>query len=73
MSTEQIVAEACEQARIGVRTLQSRERTPDTVRRREVVAWILQHGHRLTQREIAHHLCRTPRQVKRMLRKLRAR
>lgn len=59
--------DACDQARIGIRTLESRERSADIARRRAVVAWILRRkGWKL--REIAPAMKRTIRQVKRMVR-----
>lgn len=71
MLTDQAIDDACTQAGIGRRTLESRQRDPDTVRRREVVAWILYGAHHWTQREIGLALRRTPRQIKNLLRNQR--
>ena len=68
MLTDQAIDDACAQAGIGRRTLESRQRDPDTVRRREIVAWLLANAHRWTQREIGLALHRSLPQVKRLLR-----
>jgi hypothetical protein len=68
MLTDQAIDDACAQAGIGRRTLESRQRDPDTVRRREIVAWLLAGAHGWTQREIGLALHRTPRQIKNLLR-----
>jgi hypothetical protein len=65
---EKQLAEACRLARIGVRTVQSRERTADTARRRAVVAWILWTSADWKQHEIAARLGTTVRAVKKMVR-----
>ena len=52
MLTDQAIDDACAQAGIGRRTLESRQRDPDTVRRREIVAWLLHGAHGWTQKEI---------------------
>lgn len=71
MLTDQAIDDACAQAGIGRRTLESRQRDPDTVRRREIVGWLLYHAHGWTQKEIGLALHRTPRQVKNLLRNQR--
>lgn len=68
---ERTLAEIAAQAGVGVRALQSRERTADLARRRSVVAWALADHLGWTQTRIARALSRTPRQIKRMLRKER--
>jgi hypothetical protein len=63
------MAQACWDVGAGVLTIQGRGRTPDTVRRRAVVAWLLHKGGGgWTQKKIAVHLCRTQRQIKNLLR-----
>lgn len=68
---EATLAGVCELVGVGVRTVQSRERTADTARRRAVVAWVLCDRLRWTQTRAAEALGRTPRQVKAMLRRQR--
>lgn len=63
-----IIETTCRLVGIGVRTLQSRERTADTARRRAVVAWILCDRLGWPQAKAAVALGRTTRQVKRLLR-----
>ena len=60
------LAECCQEAGIGVRSVTSRQRDPDTVRRRAVVAWLLRRRG-WTQLDIATALERTERQVRRLL------
>jgi hypothetical protein len=66
---EAVLQDACTLANIGVRTVQGRSRTVDTVRRRAVVAWILKRSGWKQQR-IARALHRTTRQIKRLLRNM---
>ena len=66
---ERQLAEACRLARVGMRTIQSRERSADTARRRAVVAWILWTAADWRQAEIAQRLGVTKRQVIRMVHK----
>lgn len=63
-----IIETTCMLVGIGVRTLQSRERTADTARRRAIVAWILCDRLGWPQAKAAVALGRTTRQVKRLLR-----
>jgi len=56
---------------VGVRALQSRERTADLALRRAVVAWVLHDRLRWPQARVARALQRTTRQIKKMLRKQR--
>lgn len=56
------LSEVCQLCGIGVRTLQSRERTADTVRRRAVVVDLLR-GRGWREKIIAEALRRTARQV----------
>jgi hypothetical protein len=71
MLTDQAIDDACAQAGIGRRTLESRQRNPDTVRRREVVAWLLHGAYGWTQKEVSIALKRTLRQTQSMLRNQR--
>lgn len=66
---ERQLSEACRLARVGVRTVQSRDRNADTARRRAVVAWILWRAADWRQREIAIRLGVTERQVRTMVHK----
>lgn len=68
----EVVEGACKLVGVGLRTLQSRERTADTARRRAVVAWILCDRLQWPQDKAAAALRRTTRQVKRLLRAQRA-
>lgn len=68
---ERVLEEVCKLAGIGVRTLQSRERTADTARRRAVVVWILCDRVNWPQAKAARATGRTVRQIKRLLRKER--
>lgn len=68
---EAVLQEACALAGIGVRTLQSSDRTEDAARRRAVVAWILCDRAGWSQRQTARALGRTVRAVKKLLRKTR--
>jgi hypothetical protein len=68
---EETLRGVCEAVGIGVRELQSRSRTADTVKRREVVAWILVDRLDWSQVKAARALGRTFRQVGRMLRNQR--
>lgn len=52
----------------GVRDLQGRQRTADLAKRRAVIALVLHARLGWTQRRIARALCRTTRQIKRMVR-----
>lgn len=63
---EQLLMRTCDLVGIGLRSLQSRERFADTVRRRAIVAWLLR-GYGWKQAQIAKALHRTVRQVKRLL------
>lgn len=65
------LAAACELARVGARTVQSRDRTADTARRRAVVAWVLADTLHWSQRQIARELGISVRGVEEMLRKMR--
>lgn len=56
---------------VGVRALQSRERTADLALRRAVVAWVLHDRLGWPQARVACALQRTTRQIKKMLRKQR--
>lgn len=53
---------------VGVRALQSRERTADLALRRAVVAWVLHDRLHWPQARVARALQRTTRQVQKMLR-----
>lgn len=66
---EAVLNDVCRLAGIGLRTLQSRERTADTARRRAVVARLLKRAG-WTQCRTAEALHRTPRQIKNLLRKM---
>lgn len=66
---EAVLNGLCGLVGIGLRTLQSRERTADTARRRAIVADQLHRVHGWRQKQIAAALGRTPRQIKRLLRK----
>jgi hypothetical protein len=68
MLTDQAIDDACAQAGIGRRTLESRQRDPDTVRRREIVAWLLHYAHGWTQKEVSLAIKRTLRQTQSLLR-----
>ena len=65
---ETTLGAVCEMVGIGVRTVQSRERTAETARKRAVVAWVLCDRLRWKQAKTAGALGRTVRQVKAMLR-----
>jgi len=58
-------------AGVGVRALQSRERTAELARRRAVVAWVLHERLGWPQARVARALQRTIRQIKKMIRKER--
>jgi|GEM_PF-5528400 len=66
-----IVAEVAQRLGVGVRDLQSRNRSADLARRRAVLAWVLHDRLRWTQRRIGAALARTTRQIKRMVRNQR--
>ncbi len=68
---EATLAGVCEVVGIGVKTLQSRERTRDTAKRRAVVAWVLHDRLQWRQADTAAALCCTVRAVKKMLRQER--
>lgn len=55
----------------GVRDLQGRQRTADLAKRRAVIALVLHDRLGWTQWRIARALCRTTRQIKKMVRKER--
>ena len=68
---EELLAAACEQVGIGVRTAQGRARDAESARKRAIVAEILiQHGG-LGQSEVARLLGRTDRAVRKMVQKAR--
>ena len=69
--TEATLAGVCEMVGVGAATVQSRERTRDTAKRRAVVAWVLQDRLHWPQAKVAATLCRTRRQVRRLLRQER--
>jgi hypothetical protein len=71
-AAEQAEAEAllegiCRDVGVGLRALQGRERTPETAKRRAVVAWILRERLHWAPADVARALQRTPRQVRNML------
>lgn len=66
-----VLEQVCKLVGVGVRTLQSRERTADTARRRAVVVWILCDRLNWPQRKAARACGRTVRQIKKLLRKER--
>lgn len=66
---EKLLGSVCQMVGIGVRTLQSRERTDDTIRRRAVVAWMLHRKLRWSQQRTAAALNVSVRTVKRMTKK----
>jgi len=57
----------CRMVGVGVRAIQSRERTADTAKRRAIVAWILCDRLGWAQARAAKALGRTERQVIRLL------
>ena len=61
------VAEVAALVGVGVRALQSRERTADLARRRAVVAWVLHERLGWTQTRTARVLGRTVRAVRMMV------
>lgn len=61
----------CKMVGVGVRTLQSRERTADTARRRAVVVWILCDRLRWPALKAARATGRTRRAINKILRKER--
>jgi hypothetical protein len=65
------LAQACEMARVGVRTVQSGERTADTARRRAVVAWILTEAMGWRQHQVATALNTSVRQVRNQVKEMR--
>lgn len=64
---ERSLAEVCRIVGVGVRAIQSRDRTSDTARRRSVVTWILCERLNWTQARAAKAICRSVIQVKRMV------
>ena len=66
-----IVAEVARLVGIGMGALEGRERTAQIAVKRAVVVWILTTEYRWPQRQIAHHLNRTERQVRRLLRRMK--
>lgn len=68
---EAVLNEVCRAVGIGLRSLQSRERTEELARRRAVVAWVLHERANWSQEKTAAALKRTVRQITRMLRKRR--
>ena len=68
---EQALGQVCAAVGVGVRAVQSRERTADLARRRAVVAWVLHDRLDWPQARVATALQRTVRQIKKMLRKER--
>jgi hypothetical protein len=68
---EATLAGVCEVVGIGLRAVQSRERTAETARKRAVVAWVLCDRLGWPQRRTAAALGRTVRQVQAMLRAVR--
>jgi hypothetical protein len=64
---ETTVAEVAALVGVGVRALQSRERTADLARRRAVVAWVLHQRLGWTQARTARVLGRTVRAVQMMV------
>jgi hypothetical protein len=68
---EAVLNDVCAAVGLGLRTLQSRERTAETARKRAVVAWLLHIEAGWTQRRTAEALGVTTRQVERMVRNRR--
>lgn len=68
---EKTLAQACDLAAVGMRTVTGRERTAEVVRKRAVVAWILTREHAWTQKRIAKALRRSTRQVKNLIRTMK--
>lgn len=68
---EQILDTVAQSVGVGVRALQSRERTADLAKRRAVVAWVLHDRMNWPQKRVASALGRTIRQIKKMVRKER--
>ena len=68
---EAVLNGLCALVGLGLRTLQSRERTADTARRRAIVADQLHRVHGWRQKQIAAALGRHSSQIKRLLRKSR--
>ena len=66
---ERQLGRACREFRIGLRTLQSRDRTAEVVQRRALVAFALHDNAQWPLGRIATALQRTPRQIRNMLRK----
>ncbi len=69
LADEAKLAEVCRLVGIGVRAAQGEGRDAETVRRREMVAWILAARLKWTRPKVAGALHRTERQVRRMLKK----
>lgn len=67
----EVLGEVCRLVGIGVRTVQSRERTAETARKRAVVVWILCDRLRWPQGKAARATGRTVRQIRKCLRKER--
>lgn len=68
---EAVLNGLCGLVGIGLRTLQSRERTAETALRRAIVADQLYRVHGWKQHQVAAALNRTPRRIKQMLQKNR--
>ena len=68
---EAVLNDVCAAVGIGLRTLQSRERTAETARKRAVVAWLLHVEAGWTQQRTAGALGVQVRHVKRMIRNRR--
>lgn len=67
----QTLAAVCKIVGVGVATAQSVDRSADTATRRGVVAWILADRLGWSHAKVAAQLNRTPRQIRRMVRKNR--
>ncbi len=68
---EEVLSKVAASIGVGVRSLQSRQRTADLAKRRAVVAWVLHNQLDWPQRRVARALGRGIRQIKKMLRKVR--
>jgi len=67
----EVLEAVCRQVGVGVGAVQSRERTAETARRREVVVWVLCSQLKWPQAKAAQATGRTVRQIKRILKKER--
>lgn len=68
---DQTLAGACSAVGIGVGAVQSRDRGAEVARKRAVVAWILRDRLGWPRGKVAAALCRTERQIKRLVGKER--